>query len=95
MLGLTDAFAALAASTAFAALLAAQLVPRLFASAKKLRNQALPAVLTAICVGVAALARVLAGLALFDTKVLLVIASAAWSSAFALLLVLLVRLRAT
>jgi len=39
-----------AANIAFAALLAAQLAPRLFGAAKKLRNQALPAVLTAICV---------------------------------------------
>jgi len=46
-----------------------------------------------ILVGVAALARVLAGLAMFDPQLLLVIASVAWSSAFALLLVLLVRLR--
>lgn len=46
-----------------------------------------------ILVGVAALARVLTGLAMFDPQLLLVIASAAWSSAFALLLVLLVRLR--
>ena len=48
-----------------------------------------------VLVGVAALARVLAGLALFDALSLLVIAAAAWSSAFALLLVLLVRLRAS
>ena len=48
-----------------------------------------------VLVGVAALARVLAGLALFDAQSLLVIAAAAWSSAFALLLVLLVRLRAS
>ena len=48
-----------------------------------------------VLVGVAALARVLAGLAVFDAQSLLVIAAAAWSSAFALLLVLLVRLRAS
>ena len=48
-----------------------------------------------VLVGVAALARVLAGLAVFDALSLLVIAAAAWSSAFALLLVLLVRLRAS
>ena len=41
--------AAAAANIAFAAILAAHLVPRLFGAAKKLRNQALPAVLTAIC----------------------------------------------
>ncbi|MBS0338575.1 MAG: NnrS family protein [Proteobacteria bacterium] len=40
---------AAAANIGFAALLALQLAPRLFASAKKLRNQALPLVLTAIC----------------------------------------------
>ena len=44
-------------------------------------------------VGVAALARVLAGLAVFDYRMLLLIAATAWSGAFALLLVLLVRLR--
>ncbi len=44
-------------------------------------------------VGVAALARVLAGLVVFDSRVLLLIASTAWSGAFALLFVLLVRLR--
>lgn len=43
-----------ALNAAFAASLAAQVVPRLIASAKKLRNQALPAVLVAL--GVAALA---------------------------------------
>ena len=41
--------AAAAANIAFAALLAVQLAPRLFGSAKKWRNQALPLVLTAIC----------------------------------------------
>jgi uncharacterized protein involved in response to NO len=40
---------AAAANIAFAALLAAHLVPRLFGAAKKMRNQALPLVLTAIC----------------------------------------------
>lgn len=39
-----------AAKIAFAALLATQLAPRLFGAAKKLRNQALPLVLTPICV---------------------------------------------
>jgi len=46
-----------------------------------------------VLVGVAALSRVLAGLAVFDSRALLLIASAAWSGAFGLLLVLLVRLR--
>jgi uncharacterized protein involved in response to NO len=46
-----------------------------------------------ILVGAAALARVLAGLGVFDPQVLFVIASMIWSGAFALLLVLLVRLR--
>ena len=41
--------AAAAANIAFAAILAAHLLPRLFGAAKKLRNQALPLVLTAIC----------------------------------------------
>ena len=41
---------AAAANIAFAALLAAHLASRLFGAAKKLRNQALPLVLTAICV---------------------------------------------
>jgi len=41
--------AAAAANIAFAAMLAAQLAPRLFGTAKKWRNQALPAVLTCIC----------------------------------------------
>jgi uncharacterized protein involved in response to NO len=41
---------AAAANIAFAALLAAHLAPRLLGAAKKLRNQALPLVLTAICV---------------------------------------------
>ena len=40
---------AAAANIGFAAVLAAQLAPRLFKSAKKMRNQALPMVLTAIC----------------------------------------------
>ncbi len=48
-----------------------------------------------ILVGAAALARVLAGLGVFDPQVLLVIAATSWSGAFALLLVLLVRLRTT
>jgi uncharacterized protein involved in response to NO len=47
-----------------------------------------------VLVGVAAMARVLAGLEVFDNQMLLLIASTAWSSAFALLLILLVRLRA-
>lgn len=38
-----------ALNAAFAGLLAMQVVPRLFGSAKKLRNQALPAVLTSLC----------------------------------------------
>ena len=41
--------AATAANIAFATLLAAQLAPRLLRAAKKLRNQALPVVLIAIC----------------------------------------------
>jgi uncharacterized protein involved in response to NO len=40
-----------ASNIAFAALLAAQIAPRLLRSAKKLRNMALPAVLIAICAG--------------------------------------------
>lgn len=44
-----QSLAAAAANIAFAALLAVQLAPRLFGSAKKLRNQALPLILTAIC----------------------------------------------
>lgn len=40
---------AAAANVAFAALLASLIAPRLFGAAKKLRNQALPLVLTAIC----------------------------------------------
>ncbi len=40
---------AIVANIAFAALLAAHIAPRLFRAAKKLRNQALPLVLTAIC----------------------------------------------
>lgn len=40
---------AAATNIAFAALLAVHLAPRLFGAAKKLRNQALPLVLTAIC----------------------------------------------
>ncbi len=46
-----------------------------------------------ILLGAAALARGLAGLGTFDPQLLLVIASAAWSSAFALVLVLLVHHR--
>jgi uncharacterized protein involved in response to NO len=46
-----------------------------------------------ILVGGAALARVLAGLGVLDPQVLFVMASMLWSSAFALLLALLVRLR--
>ncbi len=46
-----------------------------------------------ILVGAATPARTLAGMALFDPQVLLGIASTTWSGAFALLLVLLVRLR--
>lgn len=46
-----------------------------------------------VLVGAAALARVLAGLGTFDAQVLFVTAAMLWSSAFALLLVLLVRLR--
>lgn len=44
----------LTADVAFAALLGARLAPRLFASAKKLRNQALPFVLAALCAAAAA-----------------------------------------
>lgn len=44
-----NGIAAAAANSAFAALLASQLAPRLLASAKKWRNEALPLVLTAIC----------------------------------------------
>jgi len=44
-----QSIAAAATNIAFAALLAVQLAPRLFGSAKKWRNQALPLVLTAIC----------------------------------------------
>lgn len=50
-------------------------------------------VVATVLVGVAAMARVLAGLAVFDSQLLLLTASTAWSSAFALLLILLVRLR--
>jgi hypothetical protein len=46
-----------------------------------------------VLVGAAALARVLAGLGTFDPQVLFLMASMLWSSAFALLLALLVRLR--
>ena len=46
-----------------------------------------------LLVGAGTLARVLAGLGMFDAQVLFVMASVFWSSAFALLLVLLVRLR--
>lgn len=42
------------ANAAFAAALAAQVAPRLARSAKKLRNQALPAVLVALCIAAAA-----------------------------------------
>jgi uncharacterized protein involved in response to NO len=45
----------IAANIAFPALLALYLAPRLFGSAKKWRNQALPAVLTAICASAVAL----------------------------------------
>lgn len=50
---------------AFAAALALHVVPRLFRAAKKLRNQALPAILTALCVGAIAsdLTAILAGTA--------------------------------
>lgn len=44
-----ESVTAAAANIAFAALLAAHLAPRLLGAAKKLRNQALPLVLTAIC----------------------------------------------
>ena len=50
-----QSIAASAANVAFAALLGAHLAPRLFGAAKKLRNQALPLVLTAICVSAIAL----------------------------------------
>ncbi len=43
-----------ALNAAFPAFLAAQVAPRLFASAKKLRNQALPSVIAALCVAGAA-----------------------------------------
>jgi uncharacterized protein involved in response to NO len=46
---------ALAANVAYAVLLGWRLVPRLAGSAKKLRNMALPAVLTSICVSAIAL----------------------------------------
>lgn len=46
---------AMTANMAFAALLAWQLTPRLFGSAKKLRNQALPLVLTSVCASAIAL----------------------------------------
>jgi len=45
---------ALALDMAFALALALHATPRLFRAAKKLRNRALPAVLTALCVGAAA-----------------------------------------
>jgi uncharacterized protein involved in response to NO len=45
-----QSIAAATANIAFAALLATQLAPRLLGAAKKWRNQALPLVLTAICV---------------------------------------------
>ena len=47
-----------------------------------------------VLVGAAALARVLGGLGAFDARWLFVLASALWSTAFVLLLALLVRLRA-
>jgi uncharacterized protein involved in response to NO len=56
-------------------------------------SRAMLRVAATILVGAAALARVLAGLGIFDPQVLYVIAAMLWSSAFALLLVLLVRLR--
>ena len=46
--------AAAALNAAFAALLALQVAPRLLGSAKKLRNQALPAILAALCAAAAA-----------------------------------------
>ncbi|MEO9160932.1 MAG: NnrS family protein [Casimicrobiaceae bacterium] len=51
---LPDSIAAAGANVGFPALLAWHLAPRLFGSAKKWRNQALPAVLTAICAVAAA-----------------------------------------
>lgn len=54
-LGAPGSLAATATNIAFAALLAVQITPRLFGSAKKLRNQALPAVLMAICASAVAL----------------------------------------
>jgi len=45
---------ALALDMAFAVALAAHVAPRLFRAAKKLRNQALPAILTALCAGAVA-----------------------------------------
>jgi uncharacterized protein involved in response to NO len=56
-------------------------------------SRAAARVAATILVGAAALARVLAGLRGLDPQELVVIASMLWSSAFALLLVLLVRLR--
>ncbi|HKI65325.1 MAG TPA: NnrS family protein [Burkholderiales bacterium] len=49
-----QSIAAAAANAAFAALLALQLAPRLLGAAKKLRNQALPVALIAICAAAAA-----------------------------------------
>lgn len=46
--------AAAGLNAAFAALLALQVAPRLFSAAKKLRNQALPAALVALCAAAAA-----------------------------------------
>jgi uncharacterized protein involved in response to NO len=56
-------------------------------------SQAGVRVAATILLGAAALARVLAGLGPFDPRVLLLVAAAAWTSAFALLAVLLVRHR--
>ena len=51
-----QSIAAAAANAAFAVLLALRIAPRLLAAAKKLRNQALPLVLIAICAAAAAFA---------------------------------------
>jgi uncharacterized protein involved in response to NO len=51
---LPNSVIAVSANIAFPALLAWHIAPRLFGSAKKWRNQALPAVLTAICASAAA-----------------------------------------
>jgi uncharacterized protein involved in response to NO len=53
-LALPGSALSLAADVAFASMLGARLVPRLFASAKKLRNQALPIMLAALCAAAAA-----------------------------------------